>query len=182
MVATLDITNVPKPVPIGPEMEALARFHVDASWKGTIYAGGMGPGSPAMIAFGKGTHMAIQEGRWIVGTYEQVQHLLDGTFVLRWALHWVAGWDPVSREYRATVADCYGHAEVLHGWIEGDRLTFESNDDSPVRIRLVWDFSDPRHLRWRNEVSADGGPWSLIEDYVLLPDPPAQSAPIAYAA
>jgi len=170
MVAAADIANVPKPISIGPEMEALARFHVDCSWKGTVFAGGMGPGCPAMIAFGKATHMPIQGGRWIVGTYEQVQHLLDGTFVLRWELHWVAGWDPVHEEYRATVADCYGHAEVMRGRIEGDRLTFESLGDSPVRIRIVWDFSDPEHLRWTNEVSAGGGPWSIIEQYELEPE------------
>jgi hypothetical protein len=37
-----------------------------------------------------------------VGTYEQDQYLADGTFVLKWQLHWVAGWDPANNEYRAT--------------------------------------------------------------------------------
>jgi hypothetical protein len=85
-------------------MEALARFHVDVSWTGTIAEGAMGLGTPAMTAVGRGQHERIQDGRWIVGSYEQEQYLLDGSFVLKWQLHWVAGWDPASGEYRATTA------------------------------------------------------------------------------
>lgn len=129
----------------------------------------MGPGTPTMSATGHGTHERIQDGRWIVGTYEQEQHLLDGTFVLRWQLHWVAGWDPANGEYRATVADSYGHADVLRGWIAGDRLTFESVGDPPVRLRLVWDLTHAPRMTWRNEMSVGGAPWSLVEEYDCTP-------------
>ena len=61
----------------------------------------MGPGTPAMRGVGRGTAAVIQDGRWIVGDYEQDQFLDDGTFVLRWQLHWVAGWAPRHGEYRA---------------------------------------------------------------------------------
>ena len=155
------------PVP-GAEMDALRRFHRDVTWTGTIQAGGMGPGTPAMTAEGSGRHEVIQDGRWIVGTYEQDQFLLDGTHVLRWQLHWVAGWSPADGEYRATVADVYGHAEVMRGRIDGDRLVFESIGDPPVRIRLSWELSGAVVL-WRNEMSVQGGPWSLVEDYVCTP-------------
>ena len=169
MTTAVEVASVPKPMTPGSEMEALARFHRDMTWAGTIAAGGMGPGTPAMTAIGRGTHERIQGGRWIVGTYEQDQFLLDGTFVLRWELHWVAGWDPANHEYRATVADCYGHAEVLRGTIEGDRLTFESIGDPIVRLRLVWDLGDPTHPTWRNEMAAGDAPWFLIEEYDLTP-------------
>jgi hypothetical protein len=86
-------------------MAALARFHTDVTWTGSIQAGGMGPGIPAMTAVGWGKHEAIQDGRWIVGTYQEDQFLADNTFVLTWQLHWVAGWDPTAGEYRATLAD-----------------------------------------------------------------------------
>ena len=59
-------------------MAALARFHRDMSWSGTIEAGGMGPGTPAMTARGSGTHTVIQDGLWIVGDYRQDQFLTDG--------------------------------------------------------------------------------------------------------
>ena len=38
----------------------------------------------------------IQDGRWVVGTYRQDQFLLDGTHVVTWQLHWVAGWIPAA--------------------------------------------------------------------------------------
>jgi hypothetical protein len=37
---------IPRPITPGAEMTALARFYPDATWTGTIVAGGMGPGTP----------------------------------------------------------------------------------------------------------------------------------------
>jgi hypothetical protein len=147
-------------------MVRLARFHRDVRWTGTIQAGGMGPGSPAMTATGEGHHHTIQNGLWIVGDYRQDQFLADGTFVLHWQLHWVAGWDPQAGVYRASVADNYGHLEILAGRIDGDLLTFESIGRPPVRIRLSWHLADHRTTIWRNEVSVHGGPFNLIERYI----------------
>jgi uncharacterized protein DUF1579 len=162
-------TAVPRPITPGPQMAALARFYPDVTWKGTIAAGGMGPGTPQMTADGQGIHRTIQDGRWIVGTYSQEQYLLDGTHVLTWQLHWVVGWDPTREEYRATHADNYGHAGVMRGHIDGDRLVFESEDAEAVRLRMVWDASDPADITWRNEASVGGGPWTLIETYHMTP-------------
>jgi len=100
--------SVPRPIPIGAEMTELMRFHRDVNWEGRVEPNGMGPGTPAMAAIGHGRHELIQDGRWVVGTYEQDQFLADGSFVLRWQLHWVAGWSPIQGEYRATVADNTG--------------------------------------------------------------------------
>ena len=110
-------------------MAALGRFYRDVSWEGTIREGGMGPGTPAMTGVGRGTARAIQEGRWIVLDCEQDQFLLDGSFVLKWQLHWVSGWSPEHGEYQAVMTDNYGHAEVFHGRIDGDRLVFESIEE-----------------------------------------------------
>ena len=112
MSTTPETLAIAMPIPPGLEMERLVQFHRDVRWTGTIEAGGVGPGSPAMTARGRSSHQMIKDGRWIVGTYEQDQFLEDGTFVLTWQLHWVAGWDPTSGAYRATVANNYGHAEV----------------------------------------------------------------------
>jgi hypothetical protein len=162
------MTGIPVPAPPGAEMSELLRFHRDTTWTGTITEGGMGPGTPAMTARGSGMHEVIQDGRWIVGTYQQDQFLPDGTRVLTWQLHWVAGWSPADGEYRATVADVYGHAEVMRGAIDRDRLVFESTGDPPVRIRLTWELTGPNVL-WRNEMSVAGAPWSLVEEYVCAP-------------
>jgi hypothetical protein len=152
-------------------MADLARFFFDTIWMGTVVEGGMGPGTPAMAACGSGRHRTIQDGRWIVGDYEQDQFGSDGRFLLMWELHWVTGWDPVAGEYRATLADNYGHADVMRGHIEGDRLIFETLGDTQVRLRLVWDLTDPDDARWRNEMSIAGGAWSLVEEYHLTPVP-----------
>jgi hypothetical protein len=166
---THTIERIPAPIEVGPEMQALRRFFPDVTWVGEIQQGGMGPGTPAMTARGRGTHEVIQDGRWIVGTYVQDQYLPDGTFVLRWQLHWVAGWDPVGLVYRATMADCYGHAGVYSGRIADGRLVFESAPDEPVRLRFTWDVADRSDIRWRNEVATPGGGWSLIEEYRMTP-------------
>jgi hypothetical protein len=160
-----ELDAVPRPVTPGRQMQALARFHRDVTWTGIIEEGGMGPGTPAMTATGRGTHETIQGGRWIVGSYEQNQYLADGTFVLKWQLHWVAGWDPANNEYRAIIADNYGHADVMRGQIDGDRLTFETVGDPPARLRLTWDISGQASMTWRNEISVGGGAWSLVEEY-----------------
>jgi len=166
MTTALDPTaTVPRPIEPGPEMVALQRFYPDVTWTGTVCAGGMGPGTPPMTATGRGTHELIQDGRWIVGTYRQEQYLTDGT----WQLHWVVGWDPTSQEYRATIADNYGHADVMRGWIDGDQLVFETVTAAPVRLRMVWDATDPADIVWRNESSLDDTDWTLVEAYHLTP-------------
>jgi hypothetical protein len=160
---------IPRPLVAGAEMEVLARFCRDMTWTGVIEAGAMRPGTPAMTARGRGRHERIQDGRWIVGTYQQDQFLLDGTFVLTWQMHWVVGWDPASGGYRATFADNYGRCRLMRGRIDGDLLMFETLGESSVRLRLVWDAADPHELLWRNETSTDGGPWTLAEAYRCTP-------------
>ncbi len=157
------------PITSGREMEMLRRFHPDVTWTGTINADAMGPGSPQMTATGRGIHRVIQGGRWIVGDYEQDQFDLDGRFVLTWQLHWVAGWDPMRQEYRATFADNSGHADVMSGHVAGDRLVFETVGEEAARLRLAWDISDPSGITWTNEISINDGPWCLVETYHLAP-------------
>jgi Protein of unknown function (DUF1579) len=154
----------------GPEVQDLRRFHQDVTWTGAIDEGGMGPGSPAMTATGRATHEWIHEGLWVVGRYEQNQYLLDGTFVLKWQLLWIAGWDPHAREYRASLVDNQGpNMTMLRGEIDGDRMVFHTFEDAPVRLRLSWDFSDAARWTWRNEMSPDGRTWTLVEEYEMSP-------------
>jgi hypothetical protein len=168
----IQTTDLPRSARPGPEVEALHRFHRDVTWTGTIEEGGMGPGSPPMTAEGRGTHEWIQDGLWVVGRYEQDQFLLDGTFVLKWQLLWVAGWDPIAKEYRATVADNQGPTlTTMRGEIDGDRMTFRTFPDAPVQLRLIWDAADPERMIWRNEMSLDGERWNLIEEYRMFPVP-----------
>jgi len=170
-----DVTLL-RPRTRGPEMAVLGRFYPDVTWAGTIEPGGMGPGTPGMTACGQALHHLMQEGLWIVGDYSQDQFLADGTLVLTWQLHWVTGWDADAAEYRATFNDNYGHAGVMRGRIDGDRLVYESVGDSPVRLRMTWDVSDPGSAVWTNEASVAGGPWTLIESYRMTPTDQAETA------
>jgi hypothetical protein len=87
---------------------------------------------------GHGTARPIQDGRWIVLDCEQDQFLEDGTFVLKWQLHWVCGWAPEPGEYRAVMTDNYGHAALYRGQTDGERLIFESLEDAGIRLRFTW--------------------------------------------
>jgi hypothetical protein len=158
----------PRPRTPGPEMTALARFYPDVTWTGRIEPDGMGPGTPPMTGSGGGRHHLLQDGMWIVGDYRQDQFLADGTFVLTWELHWVTGWDADAGDYVATHNDNYGHAGVMRGRIDGNRLVYESSDGT-ARLRMTFDAAEPQCVVWTNEISTDGGSWRLVESYRMTP-------------
>lgn len=161
-------TQLPRSAVPGPEMAALAPFYRDATWTGAIQAGGMGPDSPAMTGRGRATCRLVQDGLWYECDFEQEQRLLDGTFVLRWELHWITGWDPKAGEYRAASADNNGPTLALYrGRIEGDRLVYEPVGQELPRVRLTWELRDSRRCTWRNEYTLDGATWNLIEEYEM---------------
>ncbi len=160
--------QLPKSAQPGPEIAALAPFYRDWTWSGTIREGGMGPGSPEMSGVGRATCRLIQSGLWYACDFEQDQRLLDGTFVLKWQLHWVAGWDRATGEYLAYSADNNGPSLATYrGQIEGSQLIYESIGETLPRIRLTWILVDPEHATWRNEYTVDGSTWTLIEEYAM---------------
>ena len=55
-----DLDSVPKPITPGPEMAALARFHTDVTWTGTIR---MGPDTLAMTAVWR-NEMSVAGAPW----------------------------------------------------------------------------------------------------------------------
>jgi len=161
--------QLPQTAIAGPEVAALAPFYRNWRWTGTIEPGGMGPGSPEMIGEGRAACRLIQDGLWYACDFEQDQRLADGTFVLRWQLHWVTGWDAAAREYRASSADNNGPSLAIYGGrIEGNRLVYESLTEGLSRIRLTWVLTDSDNAMWRNEYTLDGEIWNLIEEYVLV--------------
>ena len=166
---TLDTpVQLPRTAVAGPEMAALAPFYRNWRWMGTIQAGGMGPGSPEMSGSGQAVCRLIQDGLWYDCDFEQDQHLEDGTFVLTWRLHWIAGWDRLAGEYRASSADNNGPTLAIYrGRLDGNRLVYESLATELPRIRLTWILDDPTHARWRNEFTVDGETWGLIEEYQM---------------
>ena len=159
---------VPPVATPGAETAALARFHWDCEWTGTIEPNMMGPGSPEMSAVGRATFAWTDDGLWLRGEFVQDQ-FTDDRLVLTWRAHYLVGWDPQARDYVAFLADNCGHAGFMRGAIAGDRLVMETPGDGPVRFRVTWELSDPGAPSWRDEVSVSGGPWQLVERYVLTP-------------
>ena len=161
--------QLPRSAVAGPEMAALAPFYRDWTWTGTIQAGGMGPGSPEMSGTGRAVCRLIQDGLWYACDFERDQLLGDGTFVLRWQLHWVTGWDRMAGEYRASSADNNG--PNLGSTADGSRatgLSTNSLQEGLPRIRLTWILAGPDHATWRNEFTLDGQAWNLIEGYEMV--------------
>jgi hypothetical protein len=61
-----------------------------------------------MTGTGRASCRLAPDGLWYACHFEQEQHLADGTFVLTWRFHWVAGWDGRAAEYRASSVDSQG--------------------------------------------------------------------------
>jgi hypothetical protein len=75
-----------------------------------------------MTGTGRALCRLAASGLWYECDFEQDQHLADGTFVLTWRLHRVAGRDGRAGEYRATSADNQGpNLGLYRGRVEGDR-------------------------------------------------------------
>ncbi|MCK8519648.1 hypothetical protein [Methanoculleus sp. 7T] len=122
-----------------------------------------------MDVVGRVTCERVIGGLWFSCTLEQDQ-FAGGEKVLTWKSHWVAGWDFAAQEYRAAGFDSNGVSAVFLGEIEGDRLVMESVGPEPMKLRFVWDASDPGRITWRNEISPGEGVWNLIEEFVFTPE------------
>jgi Protein of unknown function (DUF1579) len=162
------IWTPPPRVEPGAEMGALKRFHYDCEWNGTVQAGGMGPGSPEMKAVGKATFSPIMDGAWLVGDFEQEQ-FVDGAVAVKWQAHYVVGWSPQAGQYRVTYVDNNGSASLMDGRVENDQFVIETSGASPVKFQMVWKLLADGTVEWANRCSVNGGPWTLIEEYLCSP-------------
>lgn len=160
---------MPPNVEPGPNTKALSRFFWNGTWTGTVEAGGMGPGSPEMESRGRATCTWILDNLWLSCHFEQDQYV-KGRKVLTWQAQWIIGWDMVAKEYRAVGVDNNGVAFIFHGELEGDQLLMESPGEGPVKLRFTWDIHDSKAVTWKNEMSIEGGPWNLIEKYLMTPE------------
>ena len=48
-------------------------------------------------------------------------------------------------------------------------LVVDNNGGQSLKLRMIWDVTDPKIIRWLNEGSVNGGPWTLIEECVCTP-------------
>ena len=161
--------NWPVPAAPGSELRALERFHRDVTWTGRVRAAGS---VPEMTAQGQGRFRSSADGLWIIGEFSQDQYF-QGRKVTSWSAHYIAGWDVARRCYVAFAADSNARSVPFTGAIDGDRFVITSDGASiggaPVRLRMIWDATEPEVMTWRNEMSIGDGPWGLIEEYQMRP-------------
>jgi hypothetical protein len=121
-----------------------------------------------MSAIGHASFAWTDDGLWLQGEFIQDQ-FAGKRLVLTWRAHYLIGWDPRAEDYVAFMADNCGHAGYMRGRIAGDRLVLESTEPGPARFRVTWDLATPEGPSWIDEISVEGGPWRLIERYVMTP-------------
>ena len=116
MTGSSSALTLPRPRTPGAELAALARFYTDVNWTGTIEPRRHGTGQPGDDRpRARERTPACTTGCGSSATTGRTSSSHDGTFVLTWQLHWVTGWDADAEEYRATLNDNYGHADVMRG-------------------------------------------------------------------
>jgi hypothetical protein len=156
----------------GPETRALLPLAADMTWTGKIRAGAFGEGSPEMTETGQQDCAWSVDGLWL--TCDLRSTMGSGKNAKNWVGHVVMGYDYFAKEYRATVVDSMGGANVLSGKLDGSRLTLTSLLEQNVggkacKGRLSWDWTNPNSIKFVSENSKDGGPFQVVQELTLKP-------------
>jgi hypothetical protein len=143
----------------GPEQEALKPFAKSVTSTGTMVAGGMGPGSPETPTKGKSTCKWIAGNMWVQCDIDETMGA--GAKAMKWAGHWVFGYDNVAKAYRGVMTDNFGMMERMKGSLDGSKLTWESQDEMkipnmPSKSRITLDATDPKNIKFTEEAFIDG--------------------------
>jgi hypothetical protein len=85
-----------------------------------------------------------------------------------WKGHWVVGWDFGAREYRGQMVDSWGAASTFKGSFTGEKITFESLNEIDMmgkmgRVRISFDATDPKVIKFTSEHQFRGEPWVVDE-------------------
>jgi hypothetical protein len=147
----------------GPEQEALKPFAKNVVSTGTTVAGSMGPGSPEMPTKGKATCKWITGNMWVSCDIDSSTGA--GAKAVKWAGHWVFGYDNQAKAYRGVMTDNFGLMARMKGSLEGSKLTWESMDETkipnmPSKSRITLDATDPKNIKFTEE-GFMGGKWTV---------------------
>ena len=163
-----------------PELKALSRIVANGTFTGHIVAGQLGSGARVKDAPGmstRGTHVC----KWILGGMwaecQDTDTMGTGKDAVTWHALLLYGWDREDKVYRMVSVDNMGYSISTPGRLDGpSKIVFESPTDQivmgqPTRFRFTCDFSDPKVLKFRDERSIRGGPWTVHEEVDELDDP-----------
>src|SRR5579859_6261855 len=147
------------------ESKKLAPLAGSFTMTGKSMANAMGPGSPEMTTKGKGKCAWVQGGLYLNCEWQETYgtgknaHTMSGNYLI--------GYDPMAKGYRMAAADMMGTG-VLTGTLEGKTATFESApmemNGHKMAIKLGWDWSDAKAIKFTMWNQMDGGPWNVGEE------------------
>jgi hypothetical protein len=140
----------PKP---GPETEALKPFAKSVTSSGTIPAGVMG-GNPELTTKGKSTCKWVLNNLWV--SCEIEENVGSGKQAMKWAGHWVFGYDFIAKGYRGTMTSTMGDQTQMKGTLEGSKLVWENIEEMkvpgmPSKSRITLDATDPKAIKFSEE-------------------------------
>jgi hypothetical protein len=159
----------PKP---GEQHQALQPFVKSAAFTGKMMAGAMGPGSPELPTTGRSTCKWMLSGLWaacdITGTVG------TGKQAMKWAAHWMVGWDFASKDYRGAFLDTEGLMTWWKGTLADNKLVMTTVGDvmmagQPVSMRMTFDASDAKAVKMTTEHKMKGGDWKVVEEDLMKP-------------
>lgn len=154
----------PKP---GPETEALMPFSKSITSTGTVPAGAYGA-NPEMPTRGRATCKWTLDKLWISCDIQDTMG--KGKQAMKWAGHWIFGYDFGDKGYRGVMTDNWGTQTEMKGTLDGSKLTWESVGEvdmngKPTKIRITEDATDPKAIKFTSEHQADGK-WVVDETAV----------------
>ena len=171
LVSSLSLANAQSalqlPTP-GPETKLLRNFFPSSeTWTGVMRAGALGSGSKEMPTQGHATC------RWILNDLYMTCDIEDTAGTGKAAFTWkgvlTVGWDFTAKEYRGSMVDNMGQVAWASGKLTAPSkllmTTHELNDkNSPLRIRMTWDATDPKIIKYIEEHATQGGSWMVAEE------------------
>jgi hypothetical protein len=175
-------TSIPQPQKPGAETRALLPLAIDATWKGKMPANALQEGSPEMTTSGNQDCKWSVDNLWL--TCDVKSTMGEGKMAMKWRGHVMLGYDFMAKEYRATVVDNMGVANMMTGNIEGNKLTLTSVMETNVggkrcKGRMTWDWTNPNAITMTTENSKDGGEYKVVEQATLKPTKKERLPPAA---
>jgi hypothetical protein len=148
--------------------QALVPFHDYDTWEGTVKAGVLWSGSPEVKTVGRARFRWMLDGALLVGDLEQ-EHYTEGKNLFTWTARYLVGWDASAQQYRVLLIDKNSWGAALVATIQGETFVMMAppyrSDGNAVVARGIMRVVRDGGVVWSKEISVNGGPWTLTEEF-----------------
>jgi len=154
------------PKPSAETMKLGKLFGSKKSMSGKTAAGAMGPGSPEMAVKSTADCRAIAEKFFYACDIDETMG--TGKQANTWKSHFVTGWDVNAAAYKAVMVNNMGMMMPMDGVMTDTTYQVTSTQEQmmmgeKMKVRLTWDWSDPKEAKFTNEHQVAGGAWQVFE-------------------